>query len=141
MKCRLLTLLLGLSFSLTGCGSTESGPERVIVSGKVTFNGEPVPQGEIWFLPAAGRQAPQAGAIITEGLYRVENKGGVPIGSCLVKITADRPEIKVKIVADGGPEEIPTMQYLPVRYNEKTELTAEIESRSEPIQIDFDLEN
>lgn len=141
MKALLLisSVFLGLTFA--GCGSTESGPERVIVTGNVTFDGKPVSQGEIWFIPAAGREAPQAGAIIKEGQYRVENKGGVPIGVCQVKITADRPKEDVKIVADGGPEEIPTTQYLPARFNDKTELTIDIQSSSEPVKKDFDLKS
>ncbi|WP_299469137.1 hypothetical protein [uncultured Gimesia sp.] len=139
MKHRLLTITLALGLSLAGCGGSESGPDRSIVTGKVTFEGQPVAQGQIWFLPAQGREAPQAGAAIIDGQYRVENKGGVPIGACQVKITAERPEANVKIVADGGPEEIPTRQYLPARYNENTELTAEIEAGSSPIEKNFDL--
>lgn len=135
----LSSVLLGLTSF--GCGSAEQGPERVIVTGNVTFDGKPVSQGEIWFIPAAGREAPQAGAIIKEGQYRVENKGGVPIGACQVKITADRPQADVKIVSDGGPEEVPTTQYLPARFNEKTELTVEIESSSEPVNQNFDLKS
>jgi len=133
------SVLFGLSF--TGCGSAEPGPERVIVTGNVTFDGKPVSQGEIWFIPTAGREAPQAGAIIKAGQYRVENKGGVPIGTFQVKITADRPKEDAKIVADGGPEEIPTTQYLPARFNEKTELTVEIEPGSDPVTKDFDLKS
>ena len=106
---------------------------------KSLSRGKPVSQGQIWFLPAAGRKAPQAGAAIIDGQYRVENKGGVPLGICQVKITAERPEADVKIVEDGGPEEIPTRQYLPARYNEKTELTAEIKASSDPIEINYDL--
>jgi len=139
MKHRLLTITFALSLSLAGCGAADSGPDRAIVTGQVTYAGKPVSQGQIWFLPAAGREAPQAGAVITDGQYRVENKGGVPIGSCQVKITAERPEADVKIVADGGPEEIPTRQYLPARYNEKTELTSVIEPSSDSIEKNFDL--
>ncbi|QDT98196.1 hypothetical protein [Gimesia aquarii] len=139
MKQSSVIVIFVLSLTLSGCGSTETGPDRTIVTGKVTFKGEPVLQGQIWFLPQAGREAPQAGAPIVEGQYRVENKGGVPIGSCQVKITAEQPKADIKIVEDGGPEEIPTTQYLPARYNEQTELTAEIKSSADPIEIDFEL--
>jgi len=139
MKYALVLSTLILSSSLSGCGSSEEGPQRMVVTGQVTYDGKPVSQGEIWFLPAEGRSAPQAGAKIKDGKYRVENKGGVPIGSCIVKITAERPMENVKVVADGGPEEIPTSQYLPEKYNTETELTAQIESASEPVQKDFDL--
>ncbi len=139
MKRSLLTIILCLCGSLAGCGSTEPGPERTIVTGKVTFEGEPVAQGHIWFIPVSGRQGPQAGAAIIDGQYRVENKGGVPVGDCQVKITAERPQADTKIVSDGGPEEIPTAQFIPARYNEKTELTAQIELRPEPVEKNFDL--
>ncbi|HCO24153.1 MAG: hypothetical protein CME31_21240 [Gimesia sp.] len=141
MKSLLFITSVFLGLNLSGCGSEATGPERVIVTGSVTFDGKPVSQGEIWFIPAAGREAPQAGAIIKEGQYRVENKGGVPIGACQVKITAERPQEEVKIVSDGGPEEIPTTQYLPPRFNEKTELTTDIQSGSDPVRKDFDLKS
>ena len=51
------SVFLGLNFS--GCGSEATGPERVIVTGSVTFDGKPVSQGEIWFIPTAGREAPR----------------------------------------------------------------------------------
>lgn len=139
MNMRLMILACGLAFLLSGCGAAVDGPDRSIVTGIVTYDGEPVETGQIWFLPAAGREAPQAGAAIVKGIYRVENKGGVPLGSCTVKITAERPEEGVKIVADGGPEDIPMQQYLPPKYNEKTELTADIVASAEPVVVDFEL--
>ena len=54
---------------LAGCGG--SGPRAVNVSGTVTFNGQPVPQGKIYFDPdtAAGNDGVQGFARIQEGAY------------------------------------------------------------------------
>lgn len=55
--------LLGLAAG--GCGGSSS-----TVSGNVTYDGQPVENGAISFLPADGK-GPTVGAQITEGYYRV----------------------------------------------------------------------
>jgi hypothetical protein len=65
---------------LTGCGSPCA------VSGDVTYEGQPVEQGQITFYPADGK-GPPAGAPISRGRYEVS--GLVP-GPKLVEITATR---------------------------------------------------
>jgi hypothetical protein len=49
-----------------GCGSATS------VSGSVTYDGEPVADGWVTFLPSGG-QGKEAGGKITAGKYRVES--------------------------------------------------------------------
>jgi hypothetical protein len=53
-----------------GCMS-DPGPTRYRVSGEVTFDGKPVPHGEILFTPDSGKgnSGPQGIAIIQDGLY------------------------------------------------------------------------
>lgn len=65
---------------LAGCGSATDGPQRYRLSGKVTFNGQPVPAGQIIFEPdtSAGNSGPQGYAEIVDGAYRTDDKG--PVG-------------------------------------------------------------
>lgn len=60
---------------LTGCGGpSESGPERFRVFGKVTFSGQPVKAGTIYFQPTTG---PAGSAQIVDGTYDTSNGQGI----------------------------------------------------------------
>ncbi|MCA9267326.1 MAG: hypothetical protein KDA41_02595 [Planctomycetales bacterium] len=62
----LIAAALGLALgAAVGCGP------RTSVSGRVTYNGQPVANGAITFLPADG-QGPSAGAKISGGAYKVD---------------------------------------------------------------------
>jgi len=72
-----------------GC-SGPNGPARYEVHGTVTFDGRPVPAGEIVFEPDAtqGNSGPQTRASIHNGEYCTpKGKGSVP-GPVLVQIRA-----------------------------------------------------
>jgi hypothetical protein len=64
-------LLCGLLF---GCG----GSKTVRVSGKVTFQGKPVPSGKIYFIPdgSKGATGPTGYADIKNGEYDTSSSGG-----------------------------------------------------------------
>ena len=74
---------------LSGC-SEDQGPERVVVSGTVTYNGKPVPEALIRFVPVQTSAVPMAGAVVTDGKYRVDIRGGVPVGTHRIEIEAYR---------------------------------------------------
>jgi len=134
----LLASCLGLF--LAGCsGSAGDSPPRVIVTGSVTFQGQPVSKGTIRFVPDETSQLPVSGAVITNGQYRADNKGGVPVGRHRIEITAVRPPAQgngIEVV-EGVPEE----HYIPSKYN--TESTLEFivtQEGSNPLQHDFNLQ-
>ncbi len=79
-------ICLGL---LAGCGGSTAGPRRLNVSGKVEFNGAPVPYGEIVFLPDESRGATGASgfATITDGQYRTETGTGPSAGQLIAIVT------------------------------------------------------
>ncbi len=129
--------------TLVGCG--REGLERVIVSGTVTYRGEALASGRIVFLPTKGTRAPLSGAEIVDGKYTVEAKGGVPVGTHKVKITAQRVDPKFAARGEvlpnsyrdvGGP---PIQQYIPERYNARTELEITIPPGAGEITEVFDL--
>ena len=66
----LLSVLL-----VIGCGS-ESGLERIAVSGNVTHNGKSAGQGSISFLPAEGHTGPAANGVISGGSYSFSAENG-----------------------------------------------------------------
>lgn len=63
--------LLGIVAS--GCGGgTNDAPERFPISGKVSYDGKPVPKGNITFIPDStkGNSGPSTTVAIVEGMYQ-----------------------------------------------------------------------
>lgn len=81
MAALLMTLLVG------GCGS-QDGLMRYDVSGTVTHNGNPVPQGVIQFLPDStkGNEGPAANANIVQGKYDTSVSGKGTIGGAHIVV-------------------------------------------------------
>ena len=110
-----LTGLVLSALVLGGCG--PSGPETYPVSGTVTWNGQPLPEGHIVFSSEDGSVAPAAGKI-SDGKFAFRAQAGQK----RVEIHADR---------EAGPIDpfmgtVPRKPYIPPRYNSETILTAEV---------------
>ena len=122
------------------CGCGHRGPERVTVSGQVTYRGQPLSYGQIHFVPAENTAGvPVTAATIRDGRYTASIKGGVFVGSHEVRILAYR---------DNAPQDAPAdadfaqqVQYLPAKYNSQTELQITIPSGSGAIHRNFDLDD
>ncbi len=134
--------VLVLSFvTLAGCGSGD-GRERIPVSGTVTYQGQPVANGEIRFQPIEGTKTSPSGATIKDGQYKVTARGGLPVGKFCVVITAFRPEARQALkkqkggIGDDGKL---LLQFLPPKYNNKSELTISINLEEEAKTANFDL--
>lgn len=132
----MLGALLALT-ALIGCNSADSG--RASISGKVTFDGQPLQSGEIVFEPqGTGRLGI---AQIVDGAYQMPAQQGPTPGKYLVRITANRPTGKaVQPAADpsGRSSGVSYEQYIPAKYNEKSTTTVEI--TAEPTAVhDFAL--
>lgn len=131
-----------LATFLTGCGG-DQGPERVVVSGTVTYNGKPIPEGDIRFMPVAASAVPMAGAEIKDGKYKVDGRGGVPVGTYKIEIEAYRVEPSAVKPGETPPPMMargaPRIRYLPKRYNVDSQLQITIEPGSPEITKDFNL--
>lgn len=128
--CSLATLALLAS----GCGSGDGGPAKYKVSGAVTFNGEPVKEGQIIFTPTESGAGPEAGSI-KDGRYSVQSKGGKQ----KVTIEASR-EVPGMTQSDFKGGTVPVKEgYIPEKYNKNTELTAEVKKGGGT--VDFKLTN
>ncbi len=126
-------------------GCRARGIERVVVFGNVTYDGEPVESGFIRFFPIEGTAGPMWGARITAGRFRADDKGGVPVGSQRVEIEAYRktnrtpaPEESFESFNDGSPTGV-EVQYIPAKYNSKSQLRIDLKSGSREVEKDFKL--
>jgi hypothetical protein len=125
--------LIGI-LTLAGCGPAD-GIYKVIVSGNVSYDGQPVSNGQITFYPADTTRGPVSTAMIKDGKYVADSKGGVPVGRHQVKIEGYR---KPQTVPPGmSAEDLGREQYLPAKYNANSELTTEIKIDESPAVRDY----
>lgn len=75
-------IVLAVAFALSGC---DSGPKLYRVAGEVTWQGQPVADGNINFMPADGNVHPVTAKIVN-GKYEAR----VPAGKMKVEIFADK---------------------------------------------------
>jgi hypothetical protein len=126
---------LALSLAaLVGCGG--GGTKRASVEGTVTYDGKPIDNGSITFVPDGGGDRPKAGGSIKDGKYSIGAGEGGPVpGKYKVEITWDK-SVGKKLDPDiqGGAN---TKQVLPDKFNKATTLTAEVKSGTNT--IDFPL--
>ena len=130
MQSRITACIVACAFLyLTGCGS--SGPTLHEVTGKVTYDGEPIEVGEIIFEKVPAGSGVDAGGI-KKGSFKVAVKDGTHI----VRING----IKAfplgpgdKAIAD---EKEINKQFLPKKYN--ADSTTQIEVHA-PTKRDFEL--
>lgn len=115
---------------ILGCG--PSGLDTQPVSGKVTFDGQPIAEGRILFR-GMGSDPRAFSAEIKNGQYQMEALAG----KMRVEITASRP-VPGKFDESNPGEKVPVGEmYIPARYNSQSELTAEVTSGQN--ELNFDL--
>jgi hypothetical protein len=110
-----IALLFALLISLVAVGCGDDGFTEV--SGSVTLDGAPLPEGEILFIAPDNSSSPSAGKI-TDGRFTAR----ASYGAKKVQINATRDTGRKEM--DGWPirESI-----IPAQYNTKTGLTAEVQ--------------
>jgi hypothetical protein len=124
-----------VTLSILGCGGNH-GQERVIVSGKVVFDGKPINNGRIRFTPDANSRVPSSGANIGNGQYLANLHGGVPVGTYKVEIEAYDEN---GLSSDEPPGMQVRRNKLPEKYNANSQLTLKVESGSRNMTKDFEL--
>jgi len=85
MTARSCSAFAWLLLVLAGCGS---GVSRYDLQGSVTYQGKPVPAGEVTFSPdtSKGNSGPGAFARIKDGKYQTEDDMGIVGGPHVVRI-------------------------------------------------------
>jgi hypothetical protein len=119
-----------VALSVTGCGS--DGPERGVVTGKVTLNGDPLPGADVEFQPEDG--SPSYGTTDDRGRYDLmytRDKRGAMLGEHTVRIMTSTT------TTDTQGEEVRVPQQVPPKYNARTQLTRDV--RPGRNRFDFEL--
>ena len=128
-------------FATSGCGQKEEIPELVSVTGKVTFQGQPLANASISFVPADEDKESTLvvrphGQTDEQGQYELSWHGdhdGAPPGKYQVMVMAFKPN-------DNDDEEIQPESLIPKKYNSpKTSgLNADVSEDGENV-FNFDL--
>ncbi|MBI1347214.1 hypothetical protein GC163_13100 [bacterium] len=137
LKVRKSALCFGILCStvtagVLGCGSAPTGPKMVPVSGTVSFDGAPVPEGRIQFRKTDGDGRAFA-TDIKEGSYSLDAEPG----RMEIVITASRLIPGKFDNSNGTPEPVGEM-YIPPQYNDATSLVAEVKDGGDNV-FPFDL--
>jgi hypothetical protein len=121
--------LLSVAVGLSGCG--RKGPVMVPVSGTVTLDGKPLPDGMIYF------KRPLEGSVDQLAIQDGKFAGKVEVGDRRVEVSRYGLGTPIKI----GKAELPNkIETLPACYNQESTLTATL-TESGPNQFSFVLES
>lgn len=123
-----------------GCGE-KSDLEKVIVSGEVTYKGQPVGAGDIRFDPVGETKGPVSGARIVDGKYTADGRGGVPVGEHIVRIRGFHTSSgggEGDMLSSAG-QRSGNPQYIPSNNNSHSDLYVTIESGEAEQTQDFHL--
>jgi len=129
-RCR-VSLLVALAVLAAMAAGCDSGSPMGQVTGKVTFNGKPLPNAEIEFQPVDNRPS-SSGKTDAEGQYKLQytaKKSGALAGEHVVRITTEQD------ASDDGKPAVP--EKLPPKYNTKSQLKKTVEPGRQT--IDFEL--
>lgn len=130
--------------SLPGCGGSEEGPARVPVSGVVNFDGQPLEEGVIRFIPDGETTGPQATVSIQDGRFEVDAKFGPIVGQHRIEIEstddggyAMDDEQAIQELRKAGIKKIEVVK-VPAIYNRRSTLQETV-TDSGPNEFQFDL--
>lgn len=133
-----LWLILGM---MVFCGCGQKDVPRADVEGSVTFEKKPISEGVILFIPIPGVQGAPVQLDIKDGHYSSKadknDRRGVVIGQNDVQIMMVAGTGK-KVRSPDGDLIDETVQSIPVRFNEQTELRRDIKRGVN--ELNFDLE-
>ena len=119
-----------IALAITGCSGDS---QNKVVFGTVTCGGQRVEVGRVRFVPVDETTGPASVAAIIDGQYRIEARGGIPIGRHRVEIVAQRKTGRMVpnvAVADGMTEELERISADPYA-GEHSPLIIEIDSGSD----------
>ena len=138
MDCRFRALAyvaLLCCLPLVGCGGPENNFKAV--SGKVSFQGSPVPEGAIQFCTDSASPVVSGGAMIRDGQYQLPREHGLGPGKYLVRITStERIDNPDKAKNEMAP--FFTRERIPAKYNTQSELKVVVEA-DKPTEFNFEL--
>jgi hypothetical protein len=138
----LIGLIAAALLAEAGCGGARDGLAREPISGTVTFKGEPLKSGTISFTPIGSQAGVSSGGMISDGTFQVKRADGPIPGKYTVMIFATGARGASKAPGEGSEPaaKVSTaVGLIPIKYNLKSELTAEVKSGG-PNSYTFDLQ-
>lgn len=136
---RFLRALCALCLVFVGCSRREyTGHERYPLSGKVTYDGQPIDWGSISFLPLDAEHR-VSGGMITDGIYSVPEEKGANAGKHRVEIRWRKLTGKQLRDPDSGEMYAERKEGLPASFYADSDLTAEVSA--EQTTFDFELKS
>ena len=127
----------GLFAGLFAALSCNSQIKRHAISGTVTFKGNLIKSGTINFSSEGDGKYVATGTIV-DGKYAIPAFSGLPPGKYAVAISYPDPNIPAPRPDEPPGESTLARELLPAKYNEQSELTAEI--KQGPNEVNFTLE-
>jgi hypothetical protein len=122
---------------LAGCAGGEA--KRQAVSGTVKWQGKPLNQGSINFLPEDPALGTSGGALIKDGQYSISANQGLLPGRYKVTISSADPKKAVDPDADPGAPGPVYKDRVQPKYNIKTILTADVKAEG-PNTFNFNVD-
>jgi hypothetical protein len=136
---RAAVVFAALMVLLAGCGGGSEG--LAVVKGKVTYNGKPVPNGTVNFMPSDANKPSASGEIQPDGSYSLQTyvrnrpSEGAVIGEHKVVIVAMQ-DMAARLPEQRIPLPPPIV---PVKYTSPatSDLKAEVEKKENTINFDL----
>ncbi|MES2791285.1 MAG: hypothetical protein V4719_16840 [Planctomycetota bacterium] len=119
---------------VSGCG--ESGPTDQYVTGTVTFDGQPVKDGQIVLTPTEPGVTPDSGSI-KDGKFAFATRKGEK--SVQIEALRDVPGKTITLPPPLSGTKPVTEMYIPAVYNKKTKLKVTVTDSSSKNKFDFKL--
>jgi hypothetical protein len=139
MKPRYPLTILAICLGLAGCEGERGALPRQAVSGQVLYEGQPLPQGTIQFLPTSSDQATMGLASIKEGRYALARDRGLVPGTYKAVISSSAGAGEgTEVNGMPGKPGPPAKDVIPKKYNLESALKIDVkEGQADP--FDFDL--
>ncbi|WP_029629782.1 hypothetical protein [Zavarzinella formosa] len=122
--------------AFTGCGQTDQ-----TLAGDVSFDGQPIDDGVVLFVPTdgGGNNRQKVGGQIANGKYSIESGRGLASGKYRVEVTWMKKTGRKSSTGDGSQLQEDKTQVLPAKFNSQSTLTAEIPAPGN--KLDFQLKS
>lgn len=132
-------LVIASLICASGCGGGSEG--LAVVKGKITYNGKPVPNGTVNFLPDNGDKPSATGEIQPDGTYSLQTflgsrpSEGAVIGKHKVVVVAMQ-DMATRLPEERSPLPPPIV---PVKYTSPatSDLEAQVEDKENTINFDL----
>lgn len=130
---RLAIIILSVTVFVMGCSNNNGSEEPTYeVTGKITLDGKPMPQGTISFELDPPQGKGPVIAEITNGTYSAR----VPAGKQKVQFHLEK---KVPSTMAGEEGQVVSTEGLPARYNRESKITMEVSAEKEKNEFNHQL--